>query len=102
MKRDMELVRLLLLRTESGGQYVTEAEQYDVPTRAYHVLIMREAGLIDAIVQNDSNGLPASAVIKRLTWRGHEFLDAARSDAVWQKAREKFFKTTARPHQIVR
>lgn len=47
---------------------------------------------MDAIVQNDAKGFPHKAFIKRLTWEGHEFLDAARNDTTWRKAKDKFLK----------
>jgi hypothetical protein len=31
-------------------------------------------------------------MILRLTWQGHDFLDAARNDTIWSKAKEKFLK----------
>jgi hypothetical protein len=91
MKRDMELVRLLLLRTE-GGEEIESLNKYDQATRAYHAAIMKEAGLIDATILDDVNGLPYGAIILRLTWDGHEFLDSIRDNTLWKKASEKFFK----------
>ena len=29
-----------------------------------------------------------------LTWQGHEFLDAARNDTIWRKAKKKVLETT--------
>jgi hypothetical protein len=31
---------------------------------------------------------------RRITYAGHEFLDASRSDTVWNKAKEKVLTTT--------
>ncbi|MGO8839441.1 MAG: DUF2513 domain-containing protein [Limisphaerales bacterium] len=28
----------------------------------------------------------------RLTWAGHDFLDAARNDTIWNKAKDEFLK----------
>src|SRR5688572_8811650 len=79
MKRDLELIRLLLLRTESGGIYIAACEQYDVATRAYHVDLMKQEGLVDAVVSNDSLGRPAKAAIKSITSKGHDYLDSIRA-----------------------
>ena len=32
--------------------------------------------------------------VKRMTWEGHEFLDAARKDTLWDRAKEKTLKAT--------
>jgi hypothetical protein len=34
----------------------------------------------------------ASAIVKRLTWQGHEFLAAASNESVWQKAKAKMME----------
>lgn len=102
MKRDMDLVRLMLLRAEANGvdeeaaaKHHAECEKYEVPLRAHHIAIMIEAGLIIGSVQTDQNGVPAKGFTLRLTWQGHEFLDAARDDTTWKKVRDKVVKPTA-------
>jgi hypothetical protein len=102
MKRDMDLVRLMLLRTESNhvdeevaAKYHAECEKYDAPVRAHHIAIMIEAGLVVGHVTPDQNGFPSKGFILRLTWQGHEFLDAARDDTTWKKVRDKVIKPTA-------
>lgn len=102
MKRDMDLVRLMLLRTEAlgvdeeaGARYHAECEKYDPYVRAHHIAIMKEAGLIIGEAVTDVKGIPAKGFILRLTWQGHEFLDAARSDTIWRKAQETLLKPAA-------
>lgn len=102
MKRDMDLVRLMLLRTEAIGideeaanRHHVECEKYDARVRAHHIAIMIEAGLVTGFTSNDARGTLDKGVITRLTWQGHEFLDAARNDTTWRKARDKFFKPAA-------
>jgi Hypothetical protein (DUF2513) len=99
MKRDMDLVRLMLLRTEAIGvdeeeakRLHAECEKYDERLRAHHIAIMKEAGLIDGFTTNDASGTLARGAILRLTWQGHEFLDAARNDTTWRKAKDKLLK----------
>ena len=53
MKRDMELVRKILLETEEASNNPIEwialnIEGYDPEVISYHVKIMKEAGLIEA------------------------------------------------------
>ncbi|MDJ0850322.1 MAG: DUF2513 domain-containing protein [Myxococcota bacterium] len=87
MKRDMDLVREILLKLESlrdpeevfGGENFAErdfAELYG------HLEIMKDAGLIDF-----ENISASGQCIGRLTWAGHEFLDQARDPERWQKAK---------------
>lgn len=88
MKRDMDLIRLLLLETE-GEEPRPDLTGYAEQQRIYHSALLIEAGLIHGIIRKDGKGLPAGTVRLRLTWAGHEFLDAARNDSIWKKAGEK-------------
>ncbi len=86
------------MRTEAGqdgGEYDLAAKKYDLPTRAHHIAIMQEAGLIIALVSNDEKGIPSKGAILRLTWQGHDFIDAARDDTIWKKVREKVMRPAA-------
>jgi len=47
---------------------------------------MIEQGLIEGEVYSVSE---CSFDIQKLTWAGHDFLDAARNDTVWNSAKEK-------------
>jgi hypothetical protein len=95
MKRDMELIRTLLLRSEDDKEAVKRAESYSVEERAYHVQLMVDAGLVEAKVARNADGAPIGAVTTRLTWAGHDFLDAMRDDTVWKKAKEHVLKPGA-------
>ena len=59
---------------------------------AYQVALMKEAGLIEAIIVPDQQGLPRAAVLLRLTWDGHEFLDSSRDSKIWKMAMEHIIK----------
>jgi hypothetical protein len=56
----------------------------------YHVIMATDQGLVDARIAPGSE----DAVVLRLTNSGHEFLEAARSDTVWVKAKEMAMKAT--------
>ncbi len=88
MKRDMELIRLLLLRDE-GEQPVPDLSAYSDEQLLYHSVLLIEAGLVHGHIGTGNQGEPVGTVIFRLTWAGHEFLDAARNDTIWKKAVEK-------------
>jgi len=87
MKRDMDLVRQILLETEkipflaSGQVYEPEIEGYSHEEISYHVKLLQEAGYVQAM------GGDAYWVIQSLTWEGHEFLEASKDDTRWNKAK---------------
>ena len=87
MKRDMDIVRLLLLRIESlslGDTYYTDNQE-----ECYHLKIMLDGKLVDGWVESDGvDGFTAD--ISGLTWKGHEFLDTVRNDSVWDKVKQHF------------
>ena len=91
MKRDMDLIRMLLLQQE-GGERMPGLDEYPAKVQAHHAALLIDAGLIEGVTQKDRTGQVARFHILRLTWAGHDFLDAARSDTVWNKAKEKVFK----------
>ena len=48
--------------------------------------LLAEAGLLEAVDATAGAGLDWRP--KRLTWKGHEFLDDARNENVWRKTQE--------------
>ena len=51
----------------------------------YHLQLLYEAGLIHGL---DASSLDGPAFLPtRLTWHGHEFLEASRDDGMWEKAK---------------
>jgi len=95
MKRNMELARQILLRMEAQETYLDdiplEFEGYTEEQVHYNIMLLHEAGLIFAIDASSAGGL--YWMPQRLTWQGHEFLDAARDNKVWNKAKEIMAKT---------
>lgn len=90
MKRDMELVRKILLAVEEAedieGGIQPEIEGYSDAQVTYHSGLLYNAGLITAMDASSMDG-PAY-IITGLTWEGHDFLEAARNETVWKKAKE--------------
>lgn len=89
MKRDWELVREILMKIESLGTIKDvvrpkDFENYDEETVSYHIYLLEQAGLIEAIVKKHHN-TGIFALASNLTWSGHEFLDAIRDESVWNK-----------------
>lgn len=96
MKRDADVVRNILLATEAmpAGEYLAELPGVDAENFAFHVSILIEAGFVDGRVQTFLGG-GSHAVVLRLTWAGCDFLDAARSDTLWAKAKTSVIKPSA-------
>jgi Hypothetical protein (DUF2513) len=94
MKRDMNLVRDLLLKLEAWpqrGQSIAMIEPHDerlavpettVDEIAYHLRLIREQGFLDS---PGSQPLSGGITFRGLTWEGHDFLDTVRDDRVWKK-----------------
>ncbi|HPW55478.1 MAG: DUF2513 domain-containing protein [Thermoanaerobaculaceae bacterium] len=89
MRRDLELLRTIMLRTEavSPGTNLLELglEETDFAALSHHVELLVEAGLLKAqISYMERSPVPVYVVVERLTWEGHEFLDLARDDRRWR------------------
>ena len=96
MKRDMDLVRGVLLRIEElpfdGRFHDINVDGHSEEEINYHVMLLHEAGFIEAMDLSSTSGICWKPT--RLTYSGHEFIDAARSDIVWQKAKAWTLKST--------
>ena len=97
MKRDMELVRELLLYFEAKPDpKIIMPANVVMPDRDpsevhYHILIMCEAGLLtcERVESSTTPSRLVDALPFGLSWAGHEFLDAARSDTLWEQAKRR-------------
>ncbi|WP_374545055.1 DUF2513 domain-containing protein [Rhodoblastus sp.] len=96
MKRDMDLIRELLLKLEAlpmrPGGVVTispDAEEiavagHDVEQIEYHLSLILEAGLIEQLDVHPMFGIS----FRRLSWQGHDFLDSVRDPRIWEKTKK--------------
>lgn len=92
MKRDMDLVRdiLLAVEKETSGFALEppKVNGYSKEQIVYHVYIMAQGGLLEAQpTQNQAAVIPMDFSFINLTWVGHEFIDTARDEGVWKKAK---------------
>jgi hypothetical protein len=86
----MDLVRELLITIEdrpSGSSGDIAVEGYDRPNVAYHLALLHEAGLINGRVDHVFGDPIPRVIVERLSWSGHEFLDAARNQTVWARTK---------------
>lgn len=83
MKRDMDLFRSLLLKIEEQPAFTTpEVAGHTDEELWYHAQLAEEAGFIIADFTTDG------FTVQRLTYAGHEFIDAARHETLWNKAKQ--------------
>jgi len=89
MKRNMDLARQILLRLEekesATGWLKGYFEGFTDEQVSYHIKLLYEAGLVEALDVSSSSGFCWEA--KSLTWEGHEFLEASRNDSIWKSAK---------------
>lgn len=100
MKRDMHLVRKLLLFVEAlpeGDEVVLfKNDDHTAAQIEYHAELLIKEGLLEkdrVFFETDDDG-GISLLPDALTFSGHDFLDAARNDTIWQKAMDKVAGTT--------
>jgi Hypothetical protein (DUF2513) len=87
MKRDMELIRELMLTIElqnDDRDTNLQPAGHDESQINYHLELLIEAGLVVGEVHHMMGGNPPVIRIERLSWEGHEFLDNARNEPVWK------------------
>jgi hypothetical protein len=88
MTRDMDLLRLILLKVE-GYTYTypdlspLTIDGYDWQVVGEHIKLLTESAYLDSM-EVDYGLCPT-----RLTMKGHDFLDSIRNDGVWKKVKEK-------------
>ena len=91
MRRDIDLIRKILLETENSNSLSRSIslsiEGYNDQQVKYHVKLLSQAGYLEVehySCRESEEGKPIS-----LTWQGHEFLDAARDNTVWNRTKAK-------------
>lgn len=93
MKRDMDQVRAILALLEAcDGQPDFRpllGNSFTVRHLSYHLYLIHDAGLAIGIEQSNLGGGDFPLVIlTHLTNAGHDFLEAARNDTQWNKAKQ--------------
>ena len=96
MRREMDLIRELLLKLEAlplrTGSVVhvmpddkeIRIDGFDAEAIEYHARLLVEAGLINPGTSRTMQGI----TFKCLTWAGHDFLDSIRDPEIWAKTKK--------------
>lgn len=88
MKRNMDLIREILLKLEKNCNdvcyYTLDLNEFQLNREEVlgHCKLIIDRGLADG--QFVSNGV----TFRALTWEGHDFLDNSRNSTVWAAAKE--------------
>jgi hypothetical protein len=91
----MDLIRNLLLQIETGQtQFATSPldlvaqkqlpDTQEAKRQGEHLHLMQQAGLIEVTAENASAGL---MIVRGLTWKGHDLIDAIRDPKIWAKTK---------------
>jgi hypothetical protein len=94
MKRDMDLVRTILLEIEAykpePGTFIlfrnhgdSPIDGYDAGECFYNLRLAIDAGLVRAGQDHGS-----AVAVHGLTWKGHDFLDQIRDPEIWRITKE--------------
>lgn len=89
----MDLIRQLLFKMDDhSGAFAPQdytVEGHTADEIGYHVWLLGQAGLMKVIDVTSQGSNGPQAVPLNLTWGGHDFIAAARSDTTWAHAKEK-------------
>ena len=89
MKRDMELIRKMILLVEDSpggwapGQMTVEG--YTDSEIGYHAYLIGDAGLADAADMTSTASTGPYYRLTHLTSAGHDFADSARAQYIWDE-----------------
>lgn len=106
MKRDLKLIRELLLIIESKGDSFNQLSQEDIPynddSHKYseqsvykHIELLNDAGFIKAKITILNDGRYASPLIGGITWQGYEFLETIRNENNFDKIKKRLGDLTS-------
>lgn len=96
MQRDFDLIRKILLTMEAHEHGFLanrlEIEGFTEEQIGFHVYLLGEAGLAKVVENTPAQSESPSAFPLNLTWAGYEFLEAAKDETLWGKAKERVIK----------
>lgn len=91
MKRDLDLIRAILLACEAHehghAPRELQIEGFSEEQIGFHVYLMGEAGLLETADTTDRSSASPEAIPIAMTWTGYEFLEASRNEQLWSKAK---------------
>jgi hypothetical protein len=97
MKRDMDLVRAMLIfmsenDLSSNAEWGAVLPGYTQDQILHHAHLMTQGGLIESVDMTYMDSQLPMALPTSITWAGHDFLDAVTDDSLWAKAKDTVIK----------
>lgn len=91
MKRDMDLVREILIQIEKHGCTPTKLtiDGYSDEQIGFHISLMGDGGLLETQDVTSRTSQSRQGVPIKMKWAGYEFLDLSRNNEIWQEAKQK-------------
>ena len=105
MKRDLDLVRQLLLQIEAlppipPVQYrIGEVED---PVLLKHLEMLIAAGLVDGKISQSHGARGDVITISGLTWEGHEWIEMVRSQDLWNETKSALLEHGALTYELTK
>ena len=100
MKRDIDLLRGILLRVEAEGNpeepliHSLGIDGVDQALVNEHVKLLIESGYIEGEIKYSTNNRILLTAIRGLTPKAYDFLDNIRNNELWHRIRERVATTT--------
>lgn len=90
MKRDLDLVRQLMLTIEgwpAGPPVQYRMGEVEDLVLLAHLEMLIDAGLVKGTISRSLGARGDVIAIAGLSWEGHEWIESVRSDAVWTETK---------------
>ena len=88
MKRDLDLVRQILLQIEAlpaGPPAQYRMSEIEDPVLLAHFELVLASGLVNGKISRSQSSRGDVISISGLTWQGHEWIETVRQDSVWNE-----------------
>jgi hypothetical protein len=92
MKRDLDLIRELLLKIEAlpvGPPAQYRLDEVDDPVLLAHLELLVESGLVRGKISRTQGSRGDVITIAGLTWQGHEWIETVRNADVWRETKRE-------------
>ena len=93
MKRDMDLCRKILIEVEKWPTTLAPNQVaiagYSADTVHYNAWLLAEEGLIEGLDLTGDGDAVHRYAPSCLTYKGHDFLEHARNDTLWERATDR-------------
>lgn len=83
MKREMDVIRSILIEAEKGNMNGGIDAISDESVR-FHRRLLVEAGLLDGAIAG-SGEIPMAVMVRKITWDGYDLIESIRSETKWSQ-----------------